>query len=92
MKAFVTGSTGFLGSNLIQALLERGYEVKALVRSKAKAQKILGGLNIEIIEGDLDNVAGFTDALQGCDALFHTRRPTSANTTRRATTGRPSRN
>jgi dihydroflavonol-4-reductase len=72
MNAFVTGSTGFLGSNLIQALLERRYEVKALVRSKTKAQKILGGLKLEIIEGDLDNVAGFADALQGCDALFHT--------------------
>lgn len=72
MNAFVTGSTGFLGSNLINALLERGYEVKALVRSKAKAQKILGGLKLEIIEGDLDNVTGFAGALEGCDALFHT--------------------
>ncbi len=72
MKAFVTGSTGFLGGNLIQTLLERGYEVKALVRSKTKAQKILGGLKLEIIEGDLDDVAGFASALQGCDALFHT--------------------
>lgn len=72
MKAFVTGSTGFLGNNLIRALLERGYEVKALVRSKQKAQNILGGLKVEIIEGDLDNVPGFANALQGCDALFHT--------------------
>jgi dihydroflavonol-4-reductase len=72
MKAFVTGSTGFLGNNLIRALLERGYEVKALVRSREKAQRILGDLKLEIIEGDLDNVPGFASALEGCDALFHT--------------------
>jgi dihydroflavonol-4-reductase len=72
MKAFVTGSTGFLGSNLVQALLERGYEVKALARNKQKAQKVLGHLKLEIVEGDLDNVAKFAAALKGCDVLFHT--------------------
>jgi dihydroflavonol-4-reductase len=72
MKAFVTGSTGFLGSNLVQALLERGYEVKALARNTQKAQKILGHLKLEIVEGDLDNVAKFAPAFEGCDVLFHT--------------------
>ena len=72
MKAFVTGSTGFLGSNLVHALLERGYEVKALARNKQKAQKILGNLKLEIVEGDLDNVAAFAHKLEGCDVLFHT--------------------
>jgi dihydroflavonol-4-reductase len=72
MKAFVTGSTGFLGSNLIQALLKRGYEVKALARNKQKAQKILGHLKLEIVEGDLDSIAKFAPALEGCDVLFHT--------------------
>ncbi len=72
MKAFVTGSTGFLGSNLIQALLERGYEVKALARNQRKAQKILGHLKLEVVEGDLDNVAKFSPALEECDVLFHT--------------------
>jgi dihydroflavonol-4-reductase len=72
MKAFVTGSTGFLGSNLVQALLERGYEVKALARNKQKAQKVLGHLKLEIVEGDLDNVSKFAPALAGCKVLFHT--------------------
>lgn len=72
MKAFVTGSTGFLGNNLIRELLERGYEVKALVRSRERAKRILGDLKLEIIEGDLDDVPGFASALEGCDALFHT--------------------
>jgi dihydroflavonol-4-reductase len=72
MKAFVTGSTGFLGSNLVQALLERGYGVKALARNTQKAQKVLGHLKLEIVEGDLDDIAKFAPALAGCDVLFHT--------------------
>ncbi len=72
MKAFVTGSTGFLGSNLVQALLERGYEVKALARNRQKAQKVLGHLKLEIVEGDLDNIPKFAATLKGCDVLFHT--------------------
>ena len=32
MKVFVTGATGFIGSNLVRALLARGYPVRALVR------------------------------------------------------------
>jgi nucleoside-diphosphate-sugar epimerase len=34
-KAFVTGVTGFVGANLARVLLERGHEVKALVRASS---------------------------------------------------------
>jgi len=37
MRAFVTGSTGLLGNNLVRTLLDDGYEVWALARSKARA-------------------------------------------------------
>ena len=72
MKVFVTGSTGFLGSNLVRALAEGGYEVKALARSAEKAQKVLGNLDIEFIDGDLRDVPHFAHHLEGCDVLFHT--------------------
>jgi dihydroflavonol-4-reductase len=72
MKAFVTGSTGLLGNNLVRELLEHGFEVRALVRSRAKANTTFAGLNVEIIEGDMENVAGFAKLLEGCDVLFHT--------------------
>jgi dihydroflavonol-4-reductase len=72
MKAFVTGSTGLLGNNLVRELLEHGFEVRALARSRAKASKTFAGLNVEIIEGDMENVAGFAKSLEGCDVLFHT--------------------
>ncbi|MEM9979764.1 MAG: NAD-dependent epimerase/dehydratase family protein, partial [Cyanobacteria bacterium P01_D01_bin.2] len=42
MKAFVTGSTGLLGSNLTRLLLEEGFEVVALTRMLTKARSLLG--------------------------------------------------
>lgn len=71
--AFVTGATGLLGNNLVRALLDQGYRVKALVRSRAKAEKQLHGLaDVEFILGDMQDVAAFAQALAGCDVLFHT--------------------
>ncbi len=72
MKAFVTGSTGLLGSNLVRALLSQNYSVRALVRSKAKAERQFAGLQVELVEGDMEHVAGFAPQLEGCDLLFHT--------------------
>jgi dihydroflavonol-4-reductase len=73
MKAFVTGATGLLGNNLVRLLVQQGHEVKALVRSKEKAQKLLGDVkDVEFIQGDMENVSGFAEHLQGCDTLFHT--------------------
>lgn len=72
MRAFVTGGTGLLGSNLVQLLIEQGYEVRALVRSRSKAAQAFAGLSVELVEGDMANIAGFAAALEGCDVLFHT--------------------
>lgn len=71
--AFVTGATGLLGNNLVRLLLARGVRVKALARSAGKAwQQFETQPGLEIVEGDMQNVAGFAKALTGCDALFHT--------------------
>jgi dihydroflavonol-4-reductase len=72
MNAFVTGGTGMLGHNLARHLLETGWHVKVLVRSKQKAQKLLTGSTLEIVEGDMENITGFAGALEGVDAVFHT--------------------
>jgi len=72
MKALVTGSTGMLGHNLLRELLEQGWEVRALVRSRRKAQTLLSDLPLELVEGEMENVAGFAPALEGVDAVFHT--------------------
>lgn len=73
MQAFVTGSTGLLGSNLVRELVNQGYRVKALVRSMDKAKYLLGDLpQVQFIQGDLQDISAFAAELQGCDALFHT--------------------
>jgi dihydroflavonol-4-reductase len=72
MKAFVTGATGLLGTNLVRLLREQGHEVRALVRSRDKAEKAFAGLGVETVLGDMGEVPGFAGALSGCDVLFHT--------------------
>ncbi|MBW4485566.1 MAG: SDR family oxidoreductase [Tildeniella torsiva UHER 1998/13D] len=73
MQAFVTGSTGLLGSNLVRELVDQGYTVKALVRSIEKAKHLLGDVpQVQFVPGDLQNIAAFAPQLQGCDVLFHT--------------------
>ncbi|MHB1599818.1 MAG: SDR family oxidoreductase [Acidimicrobiales bacterium] len=70
--AFVTGATGLLGNNLVRELLAKGYEVRALVRSKAKAQKQFAGLDIQIVEGDMLDVPSFAASLRDATVVFHT--------------------
>ena len=78
MHAFITGSTGLLGSNLARLLVSDGHQVRALLRSMDKARGQFADLDepsiarLAFIEGDLENVAGFASALAGCDVLFHT--------------------
>ncbi|MCU0493251.1 MAG: SDR family oxidoreductase [Chloroflexaceae bacterium] len=72
MKAFVTGSTGLLGSNLVRLLLQQGYAVKALARSPEKAARVFAGLDVTIVPGDMEHISGFATELAGCDVLFHT--------------------
>src|SRR6185503_21347723 len=52
MKTFVTGASGHVGANLVRALLDRGVEVKALVRPGVE-NVALDGLDLERAEGDL---------------------------------------
>ncbi len=61
-----------LGGNIVQALLDQGHEVRGLVRSKEKAQRVFPGAKIDFVTGDMSNVAGFATSLAGCDVLFHT--------------------
>jgi dihydroflavonol-4-reductase len=72
-SAFVTGATGLLGNNLVRALVARGVRVKALARSREKAQRQFADTpSVEIIAGDMSDVAAFADTLRGVDMLFHT--------------------
>jgi len=69
MRVFVTGSTGFVGANLVRLLLEQGYQVKVLVRSSSCLDNIWSQ-NVEVIQGDL-NDPNLSRHLSGCQVLFH---------------------
>ena len=71
-SAVVTGATGLLGNNLVRLLVSRGVHVKALARSRDKAEKQLAGVPVEIVLGEMTNVSAFADALNGVDVIFHT--------------------
>ncbi len=67
---FVTGGSGFTGSHLCRILVERGYNVKALVRENSKADH-LTRMGIQLVRGDLANLESQNGALRGTDTVFH---------------------
>lgn len=66
----VTGGNGFIGRNLVEALLFRGDRVRCLVRKPA-ANAILQDLGAELIGGDLHDHAQLQAAIAGSDAVIH---------------------
>lgn len=75
--AFVTGATGFLGLNLVEALTEAGWQVLALHR-RGSNLKHLSRLPVERVEGDVTDAASLRRALpEGIDCVFHVAADTS---------------
>jgi len=68
MHVLVTGATGFVGSNLVPALLERGHDVRVLVRDPTRYD---GPDEVEVAVGDLLEPGTFDDALEGIDAAYY---------------------
>lgn len=68
----VTGATGYIGGRLVPRLLERGYRVRCLVRSKRKLEKRpwFGNDRVEVVERDLLDADGLGDDLRGCGCAF----------------------
>ncbi len=69
MKVLVTGGTGFLGGNVIQALLAAGHDVRALIRSTPA----LGHwpTSVELARGDVTDGEALRRAATGCQAIVH---------------------
>jgi dihydroflavonol-4-reductase len=70
MTALVTGATGFIGANVVRALLAAGEAVRVLTRPGSITRNI-DGLAVDIVHGDLLDVASLRAALQGCQTLYH---------------------
>ena len=71
MKILVTGSTGFIGSQLCKALLDRGYDVRAFHRPSSPLTA-LHGLRLEHALGDITRPDDLAGAMRGVEAVFHT--------------------
>lgn len=71
MRTFVTGGSGFVGSNLIRALVRRGDAVVALARSERAEQAVRDAGAETVVRGDLDAAEAMIAGMQGCDVVFH---------------------
>ncbi|WP_313526625.1 NAD-dependent epimerase/dehydratase family protein [Stutzerimonas kunmingensis] len=68
----VTGGAGFIGSNLVDALLARGYAIRVLDNlSTGKRENLPQGSRVELIVGDVADAECVRLAMQGCRAVVH---------------------
>ena len=68
--AFVTGASGFVGSAVARALIRSGCAVRALVR-RGSPRVNLEGVDLEIIEGDMQDAEAVATAVKGARYVFH---------------------
>lgn len=79
-KVLVTGANGFLGNNIVRVLLERNYQVVALVRPSSDIS-ILEGLECNVIRRNPDNLEEMEAAVDTCDYVIHSAALTAQNIT-----------
>jgi UDP-glucose 4-epimerase len=70
-RVLVTGGAGFIGSNLVRALLERGDEVRVLDNFSTGNRVNLDGLDVEVVEGELRSYERVHNAIRGVETVFH---------------------
>lgn len=69
MEYFVTGSTGLIGTHLVNHLVEEGHDVIALTRSRSNADHLPA--EIKVVEGDITDKASLHEPMTGVDGIFH---------------------
>ena len=72
-RVLVTGGAGFIGSNLVEALLERGDDVRVLDNYSTGSRANLASLGreVEVVEGDLRSYERVHTAVRGVELVFH---------------------
>jgi dihydroflavonol-4-reductase len=78
MNVFITGANGFVGLNIVSALVGAGHRVTACVRA-ASNTTFLEPFGVRIVRCSLDDPAALTAAMRGAQAVIHTAGNTSCN-------------
>src|SRR5262245_50400435 len=71
-RVLVTGAGGFVGANVVWALREQGFAVRALVRRPPRGPKWTGLDGVEFTIGDILNPSQVAGALEKVTAVIHT--------------------
>ncbi|HLY95083.1 MAG TPA: NAD-dependent epimerase/dehydratase family protein [Gaiellaceae bacterium] len=70
-RVLVTGGAGFIGSNLVRTLLERGEDVRVLDNFSTGSRANLAGIDVEIVEGELRSYERVHNAVRGTEVVYH---------------------
>ena len=70
-RVLVTGGAGFIGSNLVRELLDRGDEVRVLDNFSTGNRANLDGLDVEIVEGELRSYERVHNSVRKAEIVYH---------------------
>lgn len=72
MNCLVLGGAGFIGSHVVDALLERGHKVRVFDRPNIDITNLSASMpHIEFLSGDFSNESNLAEALGGIDTVIH---------------------
>ncbi|SFB80532.1 dihydroflavonol-4-reductase [Halobiforma haloterrestris] len=69
MRYAITGATGFIGTHLVERLVDDGHEVAAVTRDESNAEHLPE--SVTVVEGDVTERESLGNAIDGTDGVFH---------------------
>jgi len=69
MEYFATGGTGFIGTNVVEQLVDEGHDVITATRSRSNANHLPD--EVEVVEADITNKESLREPMRSVDGVFH---------------------